>query len=200
MVGVVDAEGENLVSSWSTLTARSSSQITGKNVEFIDAGNGMVQAVIDGKKVGEPQALNEMAQLGADLAQKVKDKKLDAEGAGKELINGVKNGVSNDKKQQSVLGVIGTFASNIVKKLKSAWDVHSPSRVSQSIAEMFMAGIAAGITKNETPILSEMETFARDMSSTLQSSLGNIRANVNVTVSLGADSSSLNEIGQIKFA
>lgn len=198
MVGTVDAEGENLVSSWATLTARSLSQITGKNVEFIDAGNGLVQAVIDGKEVGEPQALDAMAQLGADLAQRVKDKKIDAKGAGKELIAGVEDGVSDNHKQQSVLGKIGTFASSIVAKLKTAWDVHSPSRVSQSITKMFMEGIGLGITKNEAPILSEMNKFANEMSSTLQSSLGNIRANVNGTVSLGADTSSVNEIGQIK--
>ena len=222
MVGVVDAEGENLVSSWSTLTARSLSQITGKNVEFRDAGNGLVQAIIDGKEVGKPQALNEMAQLGADLAQKVKDKKISAEEAGKQLIDGVNNGVSNEKKQQSVLGKIGSFASDIVKKLKSAWDVHSPSRVSKSVAEMFMEGISRGFDTKENPILNQIRSFGQsvttalqgelnqksltdninsvrsEMSSALQSSLGNIRANVNGTVSLGADSSSLNEIGQIK--
>ena len=61
-----------------------------------------------------------------------------------------------------------------------------------------MEGIGLGITKNEASLLNEMGSFANEMSSTLQSSLGNIRANVNGTVSLGADTSSVNEIGQIK--
>ena len=198
LVGITQVEGEDVVNEWRTLTERSLSELTKKNVEFKDAGNGMVQAVIDGKEVGEPQALDAMAQFAADLAQKVKDKKLSAEEAAKLLLDGINNGLSNQHKQQTVLGTMGAFAIKVIKKLTGAWDEHSPSRVSQKAAEYFMEGIGLGIAKNEAPILKEIGTFANELSSTLQSSLGNIRASVNGTVSLGADASSLNEIGQIQ--
>lgn len=200
ITGVVGTEGILLKDAWATLAADSLSKFTGKNVEFKNAGNGMVQLAIEGINVGSPMATKTMETLAGDLVEKIEDGKVDAKDAGEMLLAGIQAGISNQEKQGTILGKIGTFANSIVTKLKTAWDEHSPSKKSQKLAEYFMEGIGLGITKNEKPILDEMGTFANEMASTLQSSLSAIRTNVNGTVSLGANTDTINEIGQIQPA
>ena len=242
--GVLGTEGWNISEEWAKIARDSLTKYTGNTYEFVDAGNGMVQMVVDGVNVGKPQLLTTMETLTNDIIAKVAAGQISAEEAAKLLVDATDKGVANEEKQEKVKkttsSLIGTLvqlfkdSKDDVKEatesmleggdeglnnqtwwtkiknsvtnlgnsmsgwLRSALQINSPSKVTKKIAEGFMEGIGLGITKNEDPILNEIGTFANEMTSTLQSSLGNIRANVNGTVSLGADTSTLNEIGQIQ--
>ena len=203
LTGVTATEGTKISDEWAKIANDSLIKFTGDNYEFMDAGNGMVQLVIDGVEVGEPQLLSTMQTLTNDAVSKLKNGEVGATEAGKQLLEGVNAGVSDTKKQNSILSKVGLFANNIVNKLKKAWDEHSPSKKSQQLAEYFMEGIAVGFDKKENPLLKRIRDFGNEVTTSLQgelnqndlnSKVGDMRRVLNSTLQekLGAISASVN--------
>lgn len=136
---------------------------TGKKIEFKKLANGQVQMYVDGIKTGKPKTSKEMSDLVTKAINEVKSGKADAKTAGENLIDGVKQGVSNPNKQNSVYSSIRNFGMSILDKLKSSLKEKSPSKATREMGIFLLEGLEQGIDKEENNALKQISEFGNNV-------------------------------------
>ena len=165
--------------------------ITGKKIEFKDAGDGNVQMYVDGVKQGEPKSKEEMAKLVTNSIKEITKQTPDAKKAGEDLIDGVNNGVANEKKQSGVFSTIKNFGSKLLKKLKDSLKEKSPSKATDEMGQFLLEGLSNGFKKKENETLSEVASFGKSVLDTLNSELEEGASLTGVKESLTSELNSL---------
>lgn len=148
--------------SWLDNTASLLTQLTGKNTEFRDVGGGQVQWYEDGMAVMQPMARSEAESIARDTLNQF-DKKLEAEGAGKDLLRGFINGEGNSSIQTSAFKVARNFAGNILMNIKSKLGISSPSKETKKFGAFLVQGLGIGIEKEEDSVLKEANDFGKSV-------------------------------------
>lgn len=91
--------------------------------------------------------------------------------AGIQLVNGLKNAIT--EKLSSIASAVTSMGSTVVSKVKSAFGIHSPSRVMYEIGDFLMQGLANGITDNTEQGIAAATTMATDTVDALSKGFGN---------------------------
>ena len=102
------------------------SDTTGKNIEFKDAGEGMVSMWVDGIQQGESKPANQV-KLMAGMALKEADIQIDMQENGAYAVSGFVNGVDYNSWMASGAG--RRLADAFIEAFKAELDEHSPSKV-----------------------------------------------------------------------
>lgn len=183
---------------WSDALDDNLSEITGKNIEFKDAGEGLVQAVVDGEKVGAPKSKEEMAKLATDAVNEITKKEADAKKAGENLIDGINNGISDEKKQNGVFAKIAAFGSKLLARFKASLEEESPSKATRKMGRFLLDGFGLGISDREHGVLKNISRFGKNVVKSVQNQVyaingeydvGNIapavKAGINANKSVG---------------
>lgn len=89
------------------------------------------------------EVINPMKQIGIDA------------------MNGLYNGLSS--MELSIYSKVGNIAENVAKTIKTALDIHSPSRVMFELGDYTMQGFQNGLENLYQPILASVKTFGRDL-------------------------------------
>lgn len=148
------------------------SAITGHDVDFLDAGDGLVQMYVDGLAVGEPVAKQEMADIATATIAEISKKETDSKAAGEQLIDGINQGIGNLKKQQSAFATISNFGDLLLSSLKTSLKEHSPSKASEEDAVNLLAGIEVGVEKRTPKTLKTVANFGKRVIDTLKEEMG----------------------------
>lgn len=156
---------------WSDGLAGQLSEITGYKIEFKDAGNGQVQAYVNGIELGEPKAKEEMAKLASDAIYEISKQKTGATTAGENLIDGINNGVANERKQSGVFSTIRNFGRKLLVNLQASLEEHSPSKATNKMGQYLLEGLGLGIKKEEKGVLNQVADFGKALISTFDNSL-----------------------------
>lgn len=179
------AQGVNDVTiEWKKGLDEQLSELTGAQIEFKEAGDGQVQMYADGIAVGEPKATEEMADLVTKTIKEISLQHTNAVGAGEDLIDGVNNGIANEKKQNGVFSTIKNFGEKLLGKLKESLKEHSPSKATDEMGQFLVEGLPIGIKKKENAALKQVSTFGTNVIDALNSELnqglffGNLLNNV----------------------
>ena len=93
--------------------------------------------------------------------------------AGIQLVNGLKNAITS--KLSSIASAVTSMGSTVVSKVKSAFGIHSPSRVMYEIGDFLMQGLANGITDNTEQGIAAASTMATDTVDALSKGFGNTK-------------------------
>lgn len=93
--------------------------------------------------------------------------------AGIQLVNGLKNAIT--EKLSSIASAVTSMGSTVVSKVKSAFGIHSPSRVMYEIGDFLMQGLANGITENTEQGIAAATTMATDTVDALSKGFGNTK-------------------------
>ena len=171
---------------WQDNLDKQLSEITGSNVEFRDAGNGNVQMYIDGVVQGKPKSKEEIAKLVQSTILEISKQKTGAETAGKDLLDGLNNGIGNEKKQQGIFGRITTFGQTLLSKLKSSLKEHSPSKATEEMGAFLLKGLVNGINKEEKSVQKTVSKLGSTMLKNVSKKLIDI-ASVSKTLIENAD-------------
>ena len=91
--------------------------------------------------------------------------------AGIQLVNGLENAIT--EKLSSIASAVTSMGSTVVSKVKSAFGIHSPSRVMYEIGDFLMQGLANGITDNTEQGIAAATTMATDTVDALSKGFGN---------------------------
>ena len=121
------------------------SELTGKKITFQESGEGLVQMYADGVAIGAPKPKAEMAQMVSDCIKEISVQYTNSKKAGEDLIDGVNEGVSNQRKQNYVFATMKTFGEQILAKFKAALKENSPSKATDEMGQFLMEGIPQGI-------------------------------------------------------
>ena len=171
---------------WQGATETILGNITGKNIDFFNAGNGLVQMMIDGQKAGEPLAADEMTSIVQNVIQKVIDGEIDAKEAGENLIEGVNSGIKNQNKQNSVFSSIATFGSNLLSRLKQSVQEQSPSKATRKMGQFLVEGMTLGIKDEEKSAIRQVSSFGESVLSAFQNQVGDLNGNYDLSGMMGA--------------
>lgn len=153
------------------------STITGKNISFQEGADGNIQAYIDGVATGEPMSKDQMATVISNVVAEITKKNVDANSAGQALLDGVKNGISNQKKQTNCFSAMSLFGGNLLSTLRASLKEHSPSKATKEMGEYLLEGLNVGIDAEEKKTLRKVSNVGQDVVNALQDEL-----NQNVTL------------------
>jgi len=196
LTGVTATGGANITAEWANIATNSLYALTGQQILFQDAGNGLVQMVINGVNIGEPMATDAMKTLTSNVVKKIEEGEVGATDAGKMLAEGVGEGIKDKKTNDNLFIKIGNWGKSVLAKIKSSLQEHSPSKATREDGVNLLKGLGLGIKDEEGTVLKQIDDFGKTALSTLQNRLSNVRSNLNGSIGLNSDS--LNEIGQIQ--
>ena len=129
------------------------SELTGKKITFQESGEDLVQMYADGIAVGAPKPKEEMAQMVSDCIKEISVQYTNSKKAGEDLIDGVNEGVSNQRKQNYVFATMETFGKQLLAKFKASLQENSPSKATDEMGQFLMEGIPQGINKKKNSVL-----------------------------------------------
>lgn len=121
------------------------------------------------------------------IISNIKGKKTEAKQGGENIIDGVKEGISNNSKQNGVFSVISTFASSIITKFKKKLGIASPSKITAQMGRYLVEGVNKGIDAEKKSALDNMSSFGQeiiDKASIMNDVSRKLSSNLNVTSSL----------------
>lgn len=196
LTGVTATGGANITAEWAKTATNSLYALTGQQILFQDAGNGLVQMVINGVNVGEPMATSAMETLTTKVLEKIEAGEAGATEAGKMLAEGVGVGIEDKKTNDNLFSKIGNWGKNVLAKIKASLKEKSPSTATREDGVNLLKGLGLGIKDEEGTVLKQIDDFGKTALSTLQNRLSNVKSNLNGSIGLNSDS--LNEIGQIQ--
>ena len=181
--------GENFTI-WSNALSKNLSAILGKNLEFQNAGEGLVQMFVNGEQIGAPMATTEMDKMVNSMLDELDSGKTDAETAGenfvnavidkiengetgaetagKNLIEGVNTGIKNRDKQNSAFSSISLFGNTLLGRLKTSLEEKSPSKATRKMGRFLVDGLTQGIKDNEQGAFGKVSKFGHAVLSTLR--------------------------------
>lgn len=168
----------NATNTWMGELGSMLSQTTGMNVEFKDAGNGMVQAYVNGQKYGQAAPANQVKAMGQQMHNQMTQIQRTMQTDGNYAAQGVGNGINSGSGY--AYGAMSGFASTLVSRFKSIFKISSPSKVMAEMGGYMVEGVAQGIEKKEGIAVGAVETFADDLQAAFNPSLnGSYSAMVN---------------------
>lgn len=166
-----ETELKSNVKIWDDNLDNTLSQLTGADVEFKDAGDGLVQAVVNGEKLGAPKSKAEMKKLAEDTVKEVSKQKGAADLSGQNLIGGVTSGIGNRSQQSGAFRAISSFGNSLLSRLRASLQEHSPSKATKEMGAFLLQGLGIGIESEEDGIISQVEDFGENVINALNGSL-----------------------------
>ena len=135
------------------------SAISGRNVEFRDAGDGNVQMYVDGIASGDARSKEEMATIVSNTIAEVNNQKPQSTEAGENLVQGVSNGIEN--RQGNAFSTIWTFGSMLLSNLQNSLKEKSPSRATKEMGQFLAEGLIIGVKSEEKNVGKSAEDMAQ---------------------------------------
>lgn len=145
--------------------------MTGYNIEFKDAGGGLVQMYVDGVATGEPKSKSEMAEIVGETLKEISKQETGAKKAGEDLIEGVNKGVGAMAKQKSVFATVKNFGSNVLASLKASLKEQSPSKASKEMGLFLDEGVSLGVKDGAKSTLKTVAKFGQSVVDTLSNEM-----------------------------
>lgn len=179
---------------WSDSLGAMVSEATGKKVEFKDAGEGMVQAYVDGQKYGEEMPATQvqvMAQKMMFQMQALANKMGDS---GANAVAGLANGVNANAFMATNAG--RNLAEQLLAGFRSRMDEHSPSKEMIKSGKNAVLGAVKGIDDNKKLVNDSASSLASGIVNTMKTVL---KINGGVSEVTGAVGKSI-ALGVIKGA
>lgn len=143
---------------WDDSLNKQLSEITGRKVEFKNAGDGLVQMYVDGVAQGEPTSKSEAEKVVKETIKGL-DGESEAEQAGKNLISGFNIGEGNTLMQQAARKTARTFSSSILESIKKTLGIQSPSKKTAEMGRFLVKGLGVGIEDEENSALKQAVQF-----------------------------------------
>lgn len=166
----VSANAKNATNEWMGELGSMLSQTTGMNVEFKDAGNGMVQAYVNGQKYGQAAPANQVKAMGQQMHNQMTQIQRTMQTDGTYAAQGVGNGINSGSGY--AYGAMSGFASTLVSRFKSIFKISSPSKVMAQMGEYMVEGVAEGIEDKAGVAIGAVEDLSNDLTAAMNPTIG----------------------------
>lgn len=161
------------------------SAISGQQYQFQDLGDGSIQMYIDGIKIGEPIAQDEMEAFANILIDQLTSSNSGKyEDIGKNAVAGVAVGMGDPNTLAQITSAVSTVVSKIENTFSNLLDINSPSKVMAEISKCIPEGVAVGIEANtkmaEDAITKLDDSIIEKMKQAVSIETGKINANATI--------------------
>ncbi|HPF54578.1 MAG TPA: tape measure protein [Clostridia bacterium] len=96
----------------------------------------------------------------------------DMQDEGKEMLNGLLSGVTDESIRASLENEATDAADSVVGAIKDAWDINSPSKVADGLAGNFMGALSDGFSGRKSSLLSTVSSIASELVNSFLSLFG----------------------------
>lgn len=166
----VAANAQNANTAWKNNLENMLSTTTGSEVEFRDAGDGMIQAYVDGQKAGEPMTYAQLNAMRTAMRKNLDQMKAGAQASGQQVPAGVASGIYSGS--GSAYSAVSQLARNIIANFQANMKIQSPSKVFAEFGGFMVEGVAEGIEENEGIALDAIDEFSDDLTKAMNPSGG----------------------------
>lgn len=166
----VIAEASGMTTGWMEQMGTMLSETTGMDVEFKDAGYGMVQAYADGQKIGKELPATQMADMTKQMMWHARTLNQELEASAGNIGTGVANGIYNSS--GTAFNAMQWMAQGLLSKFNQEMKIKSPSRKMEESAGYTVAGFIKGVQKNTAKAQASMQTLAKKVTTTFDDTLG----------------------------
>lgn len=181
---VIDNSNQILAEKWNASIQSQLNTITGRQFEFREAGNGLVQTYIDGVAVGQPFAEEKMQTFANNMISKL-SKKSNAKKSAEDIVEGVTEGLENKSKQKNAVKATNKFADSLIEHFNSRLDINSPSGVFAEWSEYIPEGVAKGVDDNTKAAVKAIDDMDKEIVNKMKHAVavetGNINAQAKVS-------------------
>lgn len=158
--------------------------------KFVSMGKTVISGIKTGLTEHLPNLLKEIPKLVGKIIDLFKTGVNNGIGAvGKNIVSGLWNGISGSAGW--LAGKVKTFASNILKNMKNALGIHSPSRLFRDEVGKYIAlGVGEGFSDNISNVYKKMKTavdFQTQKLSTSLSTTANVNRSLTANISITGD-------------
>lgn len=143
------------------------SEVSGKSYEFKELGDGTIQMYIDGIASKEPIAQENFKTFATNLINEL-DLDEDAKNAGLDLLEGLRLGISDTNKQNSIFGAIKGLGRAVINTTKGALQENSPSKATKEMGEFFDEGLKIGIDNKSKDVLKTVNNVGKEVLNRMQ--------------------------------
>lgn len=169
-------------------------ETTGKNVEFKDAGEGMVQAYVDGQKSGEALPAAQVQSMNKQMMWQMRAINQEMAASGANAVAGLAGGISANAFMATNAG--RNLAEQFLAGFRSRMDEHSPSKEMIKSGKNAVLGAVKGIDDNKKLVNASASSLASGIVNTMKTVL---KINGGVSEVTGAVGKSI-ALGVIKGA
>lgn len=163
-----------VLEAWNTNLEEQLSAITGHSIQFEEAGEGLVNMMVDGVVAKEGLSKESMRKLVDATISEIQTKKQNALASGTGLINGYNMGLNDAAAQAEVFDSARSFGNGVIKIVNETWDEHSPSKVAEASGVNLIRGADIGINNGsvQSSVFASIRSFAAGIVSTFKRALG----------------------------
>ena len=167
--GIADALPQ-LISSIPDIIGAIIKSIVATAPKFLESGKKLIKALLEGVTKTVGSLLEGFGEIGKKLIQKIKDWFAPIKDVGKNLIEGLWNGITD--KINWLKDKLKNFCSTVLDTLKSFFGIHSPSKLmADEVGKWIPEGVAVGINSNIKPITNAMKGLGEATSGTFMDAM-----------------------------
>lgn len=193
LTSTVEDGNENVNEAWKEGLEKQIKTLTGKDVEFKDAGDGQVQAYIDGVEYKKPVAVSEAQTLADDIIAEF-DMSEEAKEQGKNTTKGLGNGIEEESNKKSFADKVKGVASKILGWLSKGLVLGSPSKETKKYGKWLVQGLGIGIDNEENKLLNQVKSFSKNVlgsfNDEINSGLDSVKGSINTSLDINGSSAS----------
>lgn len=149
------------------------SAVTGKDIEFKDAGKGNAQMYVNGEKKGKKLSTDAMQKICDDTVATVRteENKGKYKGASTFLLGGFKNGMTDKKTQSGLFSVVRNLGGKILSTFMGSLKEKSPSKATEEMGVNLLKGLSIGVVKEQSQTLRQVSGVGRNVVNAFNASL-----------------------------
>lgn len=193
LTSAVEEGNKDIFDAWNNGVSKQLKLLTGKNIEFKDAGDGQIQAYVDGVAYKEPVAISKAQTLADDIVEEF-DMSEDAKEQGKNTTKGLGNGIEEESNKKSFADKVKGVASKILGWLSNGLVLGSPSKETKKYGKWLVQGLGLGIESQENKLLNQVKSFSKNVlgsfNDEINSGLSSVKGSINTSLDVNNSGSS----------
>ena len=158
----IEEKTPEVIAKYNTLMKESLATITNKKVEFKDAGDGQIQAYVDGAEYKKPVALEQAETLANDIIAEF-EKEEAAKEKGKNVTKGLGNGIEEESNKKSFMDKVKGVGSKVLSWLHISLVLGSPSKETKKYGKWIVQGLGIGIDNEKGNLLNQIKSLGSEI-------------------------------------
>lgn len=159
-------EAEKAKTGWLKSLSEELTAITGKRVEFKEAGVGLVKAEVEGIGESAPIAVTKVSEVAVAMRDAMANGNSEYTTLGRQIPEGIAQGVNNNR--DIAINAIRQLGIDMQTEYAKINESHSPSRKYAEEGENIDDGLMVGIDRKKQILLSEMSSLGSRMRESFQ--------------------------------
>lgn len=129
--------------------------------KFFSIGANIADALANGINSSSGKSKENLTRLGTDMLKPFSDLSPSFAKMGGNLMIGFSNGLT--PAMNAIMSKVNTFATNVLARMRTVWQIHSPSKAMDDMGYYFMKGFQNGIEGMYQPINESLSRFGTDL-------------------------------------